>query len=224
MPRDKNAPRKDRSWKSFFYSKTRSPQPVTPVAGRSQDGSPNPHTPATSPAQVQKTTSSSTQLKAVTLQNASISELWNVAYEELQAKEPKLMADYEESLSYSVSSIIPTTTMISGLGKIKRQEQMELLVKQKLKEDEEGQWRVPFGDDRIAIRDLVEPVVNVIGWAQEYVGDALEASPYGSLAWGGVCLLLPVGSARYFCSFYLLANLYPSYIMMFTLISCRHIS
>lgn len=42
-------------------------------------------------------------------------------------------------------------------------------------------------------KDLVEPVMSVVGWAKDYAGGALEASVYGSIAWAGVCLLLPVG-------------------------------
>lgn len=58
-------------------------------------------------------------------------------------------------------------------------------------------WRIPFGDDRImriAIRDFAENVVCIIGWGEDFVGTVLEASPYGSIAWAGVCLLLPLST------------------------------
>ncbi|MCJ1310665.1 hypothetical protein MMC25_004331 [Agyrium rufum] len=48
------------------------------------------------------------------------------------------------------------------------------------------------GLGRIAVRDLAKPVVGIVDWAQDYVGSALESSPYGSLAWAGICLLLPL--------------------------------
>lgn len=41
---------------------------------------------------------------------------------------------------------------------------------------------------------VVEPVIGVVEWAKDYVGSALEPSPPASIAWAGVCLLLPVGS------------------------------
>ena len=121
-----------------------------------------------------------------------IAELWNQAYEQLRKGEPKLVEKYEKEISLHVSSMVGTTVAISGLGKVRRREQMEVLVKQKLKEDEDGKWRIPLGKDRIAIRELAEHVVSIVDWGKEFVGGALESSPYGSIAWAGVCLLLPV--------------------------------
>lgn len=124
----------------------------------------------------------------------SIAELWNQAYEQLREIDPKLIKKYEDEISLHVSTMVGTTVAISGLGKVRRREQMELLVKQKLNEDEDGKWRIPLGHDRIAIRDLAGYVVSIVDWGKEFVGKALESSPYGSLAWAGVCLLLPVST------------------------------
>lgn len=123
-----------------------------------------------------------------------IAELWNQAFEQLREIDPKLIKKYEEEISLHVSTMVGTTVAISGLGKVRRREQMELLVKQKLKEDEDGKWRIPLGHDRTAIRDLAGYVVSIVDWGKEFVGKALESSPYGSLAWAGVCLLLPVST------------------------------
>lgn len=125
-----------------------------------------------------------------------VAELWNHAYEQLREKEPKLIEKYEAEISFRVSAMVGTTVAISGVGKVLRRQQMELLVKQKLKEDGDGVWRIPIGDgdDRIAIRELAGYVVSIIDWAKEFVGVALESSPYGSIAWAGVCLLLPVST------------------------------
>lgn len=127
---------------------------------------------------------------------APIAELWNQAYEELREKEPKLIKKYEEEISLQVSAMVDATVAISGLGKVRRREQMEVLVKQKLKEDEDGKWRIRLGDDRIAIRDLARYVVSIVDWGKDFVGAALESSPYGSIAWTGVCLLLPVSTSQ----------------------------
>ncbi|MCJ1265803.1 hypothetical protein MMC22_005684 [Lobaria immixta] len=121
-----------------------------------------------------------------------IAELWNQAYEQLREKEPKLIEKYEEEISLHVSTMVGATVALSGLGKVRRREQMEILVKQKLKEDEDGRWRIPLGNDRIAIRDLAGYIVSIVDWGKEFVGTALESSPYGSIAWTGVCLLLPL--------------------------------
>ena len=123
-----------------------------------------------------------------------VAELWNHAYEQLREKEPKLIENYEEEISRHVSTMVGATVAISGLGKVRRREQMEALVKQKLQEDEDGKWRIPLGNDRIAIRDLARYVVSIVDWGKDFVGTTLESSPYGSIAWTGVCLLLPVST------------------------------
>ena len=120
-----------------------------------------------------------------------IAELWNLAYEELREKEPKLIKRYEKQLS-SASTMAGSTVTISDLGKVHRKEQMEILVKRKLEEDENGGWMSHFSDDRIAMRDLARSVISIISWGKDFVGDALQASPYTAIAWAGVCLLLPV--------------------------------
>lgn len=127
---------------------------------------------------------------------APIAELWNQAYEELREKEPKLIKKYEEEISLQISTMVGATVAISGVGKVRRREQMEVLVKQKLKDDEDGKWRIRLGDDRIAIRDLAGYVVSIVDWGKDFVGAALESSPYGSIAWTGVCLLLPVSTSQ----------------------------
>lgn len=91
--------------------------------------------------------------------------------------------------------MVGTAVAISGLGKVRRREQMEVLVRQKLKKDEVGNWRVTLGNDRIAIRDLAGCVVGIVDWGKEFVGDALKSFSYGSIAWVGVCLLLPVSNS-----------------------------
>lgn len=123
-----------------------------------------------------------------------IVELWNEAYEQLRKTDPTLVDKYEAEISLKVSTMVGATVAMSGLGKISRKEQMEVLVRKKLEENENGKWRIPLGHDRIAIRDLAGYVVSIVDWGKEFVGTALESSPYGSIAWAGVCLLLPVST------------------------------
>ena len=130
-----------------------------------------------------------------------IAELWNQAYEELRDKERKLINNYEKEINSSLSILVGQTVMLSDVDKVSRRLQMEELVRRKLADDENGKWAIPLGDDRIAIRDLAGSVASIIDWGQSFVGEALQFSPYGSLAWAGVCLLLPVSffSVYFFC-------------------------
>ena len=69
---------------------------------------------------------------------------------------------------------------------------MENLVKIKTEELEDSTWKVGFLGHQFAVKDFVEPVVSVVEWGKEYIGSAIEPSPPASIAWAGVCLLLPV--------------------------------
>lgn len=129
-----------------------------------------------------------------------ISELWNQAYEDLRKTDAKLIAKYESYLSLSVTTMVGNTVLFSGLGKVQRQQQMEALLRLKIQKDEDAKWAIKLGDDPIAIRDMAEPVLGIIDWAQDFVGNVLNSSPYGSIAWAGVCLLLPVSAAPTFQS------------------------
>lgn len=91
-------------------------------------------------------------------------------------KQPKLIEKYEEEISLHVSQMVGSTVAISGLGKVRRREQMEVHVKQKLKEDEDGKWRIPLGQDRIAIRDLGGYVVGIVDWGEDFISTAHSLS------------------------------------------------
>lgn len=125
-----------------------------------------------------------------------IVELWDEAYNELCKKDKSLVADYEAQLSKGLVGAVALAPAIafSRLGKIQRCQQMKVLLEQKIKEIDEGEWKLKFKDHELVVKDLVEPVVGVIDWAKDFVGTALEPSPYGSIAWAGVCVLLLVSA------------------------------
>jgi hypothetical protein len=117
-----------------------------------------------------------------------ISTLWDEVYDELSenAATAKLIVDYQRALKESAP--------IGEISKKRdeRRKQMENLVVEKTREVEEGTWKFRFKDHEFAVKDLVKPVVSVIEWGKDFVGQAVQVSPPASLAWVGVCLLLPV--------------------------------
>jgi hypothetical protein len=115
-----------------------------------------------------------------------ILELWNEAYEDLRAKQTVLVTQYEQELA-KISMV-----SIAGLSKDERCGEMTAVLKQKLGEVEDKRWKHNFMGHDLKVKDLVEPVVGVLDWANDYVATALSSNPYGSLAWAGVGLLLPV--------------------------------
>jgi hypothetical protein len=122
-----------------------------------------------------------------------IAELWDEAFEKLKNDEKDLIQDYQRVLSRdkSLTSVVASSSFLTGL-EVPTQLQMQDVLQRKIDDVKSKEWKLKFKGHELAVKQLVEPVTSTIEWAQDYVGQALEASVYGSLAWSGVCLLLPV--------------------------------
>jgi N-terminal domain of NWD NACHT-NTPase len=122
-----------------------------------------------------------------------IAELWDEAFEKLKNDEKDLVQDYQRVLNRdkSLKSVVASTCFLTGL-EVPTQIQMQNLLQSKIDDVKSKEWKLNFKGHELAVKQLVEPVTSIVEWAQDYVGQALEASVYGSLAWSGVCLLLPV--------------------------------
>ncbi|KAK3689356.1 ankyrin repeat-containing domain protein [Podospora appendiculata] len=115
-------------------------------------------------------------------------DLWNQAYENLRVEEEGLILDYEDKLS----SDLVTRPGLAGGPEISKRELMETILGYKMDEVNRDTWKLKFGSNEVQVKDLVEPVLGVIDWANEYITGAVEANPYASVAWAGVSLLLPL--------------------------------
>ncbi|KAF8858160.1 hypothetical protein BDZ45DRAFT_802669 [Acephala macrosclerotiorum] len=144
----------------------------------------------------QMTSRSDVSQKATTaelLKPCLISELWNEAYESLRTKEEKLVKDYEAILSTNIETAFGLTSdILSPRARVTRRDQMERILKRKLAEMKENEWRLRFNGLDIAFKDLAEPVLGIVSAADQYVTNALSANPYASIAWAGVSLILPI--------------------------------
>ncbi|KAF4630221.1 hypothetical protein G7Y89_g7914 [Cudoniella acicularis] len=118
-------------------------------------------------------------------------ELWNVAYDELKLKEEKLIQEYEERLRGDLTTMLGATIAFSG-SKVERKDLMRRLLIRKIDDIKENTWKLKFGGQEIPVKDLAQPVVGIIQWADDYISGALNANPYASVAWAGVSLLLPL--------------------------------
>jgi hypothetical protein len=123
-----------------------------------------------------------------------ITDLWKEAFEKLKADEEGLVKDYLKALKRdkTLASIVGPTSFLTGL-EVPTQIQMKDALQRKIDEVKSKEWKHTFKGHELVVKKLVEPVASIVEWVQDYVGQALEASVYGSLAWSGVCLLLPVG-------------------------------
>jgi hypothetical protein len=120
-----------------------------------------------------------------------IHELWNQAFDELKEREEKLIEDYAATLCGDLAIVIGSTVIFSD-SKVERKDQIATLLARKIEEVKKNTWKLKFGGQDLPLKDLAQPVVGIIQWADDYISGALSANPYASLAWGGVSLLLPV--------------------------------
>ncbi|CZR67570.1 uncharacterized protein PAC_17469 [Phialocephala subalpina] len=123
-----------------------------------------------------------------------VGELWNEAYEELKDKEKSLIKEYEAAMSQDMSTILCSTSLALGAPEVsvRRKEQMVALVEKKVVEAKKNAWKLKYGDSEVLVKDLAEPVVNLINDAEKFVDGVVSANPYASIAWAGVSLLLPL--------------------------------
>jgi hypothetical protein len=122
-----------------------------------------------------------------------IAELWDEAFEKLKNDEKDLVMKYQKVLNrdQTLTSIIGSTSFLTGM-EVPTQIQMQSVLERKIDHVKSTEWKLKFKGHELAVKRFVEPVASIVEWAQDYVGQALAASLYGSLAWLGVCLLLPV--------------------------------
>lgn len=117
-----------------------------------------------------------------------IRELWNLAYGNLRDEDEDLVADYEARLCGDLGAGLAST-----LGsKVGMRDRMQTILQRKMDDINRNTWRLTFGSSEFKVGDLVEPVLGVVDRANKYIADAVSASPYSALAWGGISLLLPV--------------------------------
>lgn len=127
-----------------------------------------------------------------------IHDLWNIAYENLSESDESLIKDYEARLKNSFTTTALGTTLGFTLGsRPDRQNQMHAILQRKMDEINKDTWKLKFGSTEAQIKDLVQPVLGVVNWANEFITSALRANSSASIAWGGVSLLLPVSKAEF---------------------------
>ncbi|KAL7926925.1 ankyrin repeat-containing domain protein [Trichoderma austrokoningii] len=117
-----------------------------------------------------------------------IRELWNIAYDKLRKEDERLIKDYEykvqKNLKASISNAIDS--------KISMRDQMDIILRSKMDEVNQNTWKLRFGSSEVQVKDLAQPILSVINWANTYINGALTPNLCASMAWAGVSLLLPL--------------------------------
>ncbi|KAJ4423002.1 hypothetical protein N0V82_002396 [Gnomoniopsis sp. IMI 355080] len=112
--------------------------------------------------------------------------IWDDAYKELSELNPGLVADYEVALKQAITE---STDLAQNIPQSRK---MTSIINTKLKTLEEKEWKLKYKGHELKMKDLIEPVVSIVAWAKSYIGNSVGSSAPASLAWAGVCLLLPL--------------------------------
>lgn len=122
--------------------------------------------------------------------DVSIRELWDVAYEKLKSEDGELIRRYEAALPRVDGPAEKADPALEP--KASRREHMRAVLELKIDEAKRDAWKLKFGASEVMAKDLVEPALSVVDWANDYITNAVSANAYASIAWSAVSLLLPV--------------------------------
>ncbi|KAI2630918.1 WD40-repeat-containing domain protein [Hypoxylon sp. NC1633] len=134
--------------------------------------------------------------------------LWNRAYEALREKETQLVGQYETLLSRELEEPavdtpglhdtpsqevdVDNTKNRVNTNPGKRQAQLKSIIDRGMRRADQRQTKYTiFGCDFV-LRDQVSHAAQLIQAVKGLIDEAVKVSPEASLAWAGVCVLLPV--------------------------------
>lgn len=149
--------------------------------------------PATSSA-VSSTTSSSA-VNAVT-------DLWDQAYLDLKndSKTKRLIEAYEKIILGDAKKDGISASDLQAYYDAElssKREQMSRVLRRKSQEVEAAKLTIKLGPEKeVDVAEQFDRVINCVIWAKDFVATAVKSDPHASLAWAGVCLILPVGKGK----------------------------
>ncbi|KAH7309672.1 hypothetical protein B0I35DRAFT_358880 [Stachybotrys elegans] len=124
--------------------------------------------------------------------------LWNRAYEALRNEDPQLVDRYEKLLSRELEGMPPqgdglddTQNRIDSNPNKRHGQLKEITYRGLQRADEKHIKYTLFGHDFV-LKDQVAQAGRFIQTVKTLVNEAVKVSPEASLAWAGVCVLLPV--------------------------------
>lgn len=73
-----------------------------------------------------------------------------------------------------------------------RQAQLNTVIKQGLLRIENTKVKYTIAGHEFILKDQITQAAKLLLWAKDWIGDAVQVSPQASIAWAGVCLVLPL--------------------------------
>ncbi|ETS77629.1 hypothetical protein PFICI_09691 [Pestalotiopsis fici W106-1] len=129
--------------------------------------------------------------------------LWDRAYTELAKQCPELVEKYENLLVTESSSIgsIPDESLhakIAARGAAPEvvvhfdRTRFYAIAEEGLAQMEDKRTKFRVGSLEVVPKEHITHAAELLLWAQDWIGGALKASPEASMAWAGICLVLPL--------------------------------
>ncbi|KAH8784332.1 hypothetical protein BGZ57DRAFT_757443, partial [Hyaloscypha finlandica] len=129
---------------------------------------------------------------------SALPSLWDRAYEDLRIKDFKLVEKYEKLLSRGLQD---TGSTSKNLDETKnqinqdlraRRVQLDKIAKDGLQRMDEGKTKYHIAGQEYVVQDQIAQTAALVLWAKEWIGEAIKVSPEASMAFAGVCMILPV--------------------------------
>jgi hypothetical protein len=122
-----------------------------------------------------------------------IHQLWNLAYERLREEDEELITNYEAKLVGNLAAGLAAGPGAALCPRLSTRHHMETILRRKMDEVNRDAWKLKFGStSEVQVKDLVQPVLDVVAWANKFITGALSTNPSASMAWAGVSLILPL--------------------------------
>jgi hypothetical protein len=118
--------------------------------------------------------------------------LWDNALEALREDNPKLISEFEKCLALEASGIASSTSPSKNDNSDAEFEIVESIIVNRYHDRHDE----TLARKSAVVRKYFEQVVKAIIASKSFISAAISSDPYSSLAWTGVCLLLPVRSPK----------------------------
>ncbi|KAK1772870.1 hypothetical protein QBC33DRAFT_522720 [Phialemonium atrogriseum] len=144
-------------------------------------------------------------------QSHTAETLWDRAYAALRTENQSLVETYEKLLSKELpatgsksntykntapdqaeESLDEVENRIDHSNVLERQEQMKTIINSGLRRVDERKIKYTIAGHEYVLQDQITQAAGFVQWAKGLIDETVKASPEASLAWAGVCVILPL--------------------------------
>jgi len=120
-------------------------------------------------------------------------DFWDRAYQLLREDQSQKssLKKYEHILALEFGGQHQSPTASGGLTSSDKEKLLGMVAK-KLERMEDEPWRIKVGDTSIELRPQFNRFVNAVIAVKDFVSAAVSSEPHATLAWAGVCIVLPL--------------------------------